>query len=86
MSSGSFENVTNKMCLEKSIYLIYTYKHDSALNILRRLICHKTQPNQNHIYLIYMYKEDLALNNQQWLICHKTQPNPAPQVRKCLAR
>ena len=47
------------------------YKEDLALNNLKWLICHKTQPN--HIYLIYMYKEDLVLNDLQWLICHKTQ-------------
>ena len=49
-------------------------KEDLALNNLRWLICHKTQPNQI-IYLIYMYKEDLPLNNLQWLIYHKNQPN-----------
>ena len=45
-----------------------------ALNNLRWLICHKTQPNQL-ISIIYVYKKDLALNNLQWLIYHKTQPN-----------
>ena len=48
------------------------YKEDLVLNNLQWLICHKTQPNQNHIYLIYMYKEDFALDNSQWLICYKT--------------
>ena len=48
-------------------------KEDLALNSLKWLMCHKTQPK--HIYLIYTYKEDLVLNNLQWLICHKTQPN-----------
>ena len=51
------------------------YKKDLALNNLKWLICHKTQPNQNHKYLIYTNKKDWALNNLQWLICHKTQPN-----------
>ena len=48
------------------------YKEDLALNNLKWLICHKTQPmvdmtsnptKPNHIYLIYMYEEDLVLNN-----------------------
>ena len=29
-----------------SIYLIYMYKEDLALNNLHWLICHKNQPNQ----------------------------------------
>ena len=45
------------------------YKGDLALNNLKWLIRHKTQPNQI-LYIFNMYKEDLALNNQQWLICH----------------
>ena len=45
MSSGSFKNVINKMCLE-IIYLTYMYKDDLALNNLQWLICHKTKPNQ----------------------------------------
>ena len=45
MSSGSFKNVINKMCLE-IIYLIYMYNPDLALNNLQGLICHKTKPNQ----------------------------------------
>ena len=48
------------------------YKGDLALNNLKWLICHKTQPNQIlYIYIFNMYKEDLALNKLQWLICHK---------------
>ena len=42
------KNVINKMCLQ-IIYIyiyIYIYKEDLALNNLRGLICHKTQPNQ----------------------------------------
>ena len=34
------------------------YKEDMALNKLKWLICHKTQPNQtkpNHIFNIYVY-------------------------------
>ena len=73
-SSCSIKNVMYKMCLQ-IIYLIYMYKDDLALNSLQWLICHKTQPSQNHMYFIYMYREGLALNNQQWLICHKSQPN-----------
>ena len=33
ISSGSFKNVMNKMCLQV-IYLIYIYKEDLALNNL----------------------------------------------------
>ena len=45
MSSGSFENIIYKMCLEVT-YLIYMYKKDVELNNLKWLICHKTQRNQ----------------------------------------
>ena len=48
MNSGSFKNVIYKIykiCLQ-TIYLIYMYKEDLALNNLQWLICHKTQPNQ----------------------------------------
>ena len=47
MSSGSFKNVINKMCLE-TIYLIYVDEKNLALNDLQWLICHKTniKPNQ----------------------------------------
>ena len=45
MSSGSFKNAINKMCLEIT-YLIHLYKKDLALNNLQWLICHKTQVNQ----------------------------------------
>ena len=44
MSSGLFENVIYKMCLQ-IIYLIYMYKEDFALNNLQCLICHKTKPS-----------------------------------------
>ena len=64
MSSGSFENVIYKMCLE-IICLIHKYKKDLVLNNLQWLICLKNQPKLNHIYLMYMYKKDLALNNPQ---------------------
>ena len=40
MSSGSFKNVINKMCLE-IIYLIYMNEKDLVLNDLQLLICHK---------------------------------------------
>ena len=37
------------------IYLIYMYKEDLALNNLRWLVYHKTQPNQIiYIYNIYV--------------------------------
>ena len=52
--------------------LINMYKEDLALNNLKWLICHKTQPNKSYIYI---YEEDLASNNLQWLICHKIKPN-----------
>ena len=45
MSSGSFKNVINKMCLE-IIYLIYLYKNDLTLNDLQWLICSKIKPSQ----------------------------------------
>ena len=45
MSSGLFQNVIYKICLE-IIYLIYMYKKDLALNNLQWLIYHKTQANQ----------------------------------------
>ena len=41
MSSGSFENDINKMCLQ-IMYLIYMYKEELALNDLQWLICIKT--------------------------------------------
>ena len=54
-SSGSFKNVINKMCLQIiRIYLIYMYKEDLALNSLKWLICHKTQPNKLYIFDIYV--------------------------------
>ena len=45
MSSGSFKNVINKMCLE-ILYLIYMYKKNLALNDLQWSICHQTKLNQ----------------------------------------
>ena len=39
------------------------YKEDFALNNLKWLICHKTQPNPTKSYIFNMYKKDLALNN-----------------------
>ena len=42
MSSESFKNVINQMCLE-IIYLIYMYKKDLALNNLQGLMCHKAK-------------------------------------------
>ena len=41
MSSGSFENIIYKMCLE-IIYLIYMYKEELALNNLQLLTFHET--------------------------------------------
>ena len=46
MSSGSFENVITKMCLD-IIYLTYMYKKDLLLNNLPLFICNKTKPHQN---------------------------------------
>ena len=69
MSSGSFKNLINKMCLQ----IIYMYKEDLELNNQHWLICHKSKPNL--IYLIYTYEKDLALNNLHLLICQKTKPN-----------
>ena len=40
LSSGSFKNIINKMCLQ-----IYMYKRDLALNKLQWFICQKTQPH-----------------------------------------
>ena len=45
MSSGSFKNAQNKMCLQIK-YSIYMYKEDLTLSDLQWLICLKTQPNQ----------------------------------------
>ena len=39
------------------------FKEDLALNKLKWLICHQTQPKPSHIYIIYTYRDDLALNN-----------------------
>ena len=44
MSSGLFNNVINKICLE-IIYLIDIYKKNLASNNLQGLICRKTKPN-----------------------------------------
>ena len=44
MNLSSFKDI-NKRCLQ-IIYLIYTYKHDLALNNVQWVICHKTKPNQ----------------------------------------
>ena len=44
MSTGTLENVINKMCLE-IIYLTYV-QNDLGLNNLQWLIGHKTKPNQ----------------------------------------
>ena len=43
-SSGSFENVIYKMCLQ-IIYKFNMYTQDSTLNNLQWLICNKTKPN-----------------------------------------
>ena len=51
MSTGSFENVTGRMCLE-IIYLIYMHKEDLALNNQQELIGHKTNPNQIKLHLL----------------------------------
>ena len=53
MSSGSFKNAINKMCLQ-ILYLRYMYKEDLELNNLLWFICHKTHPNEIiylHIYV-----------------------------------
>ena len=47
MRSGSFRNVINKLCFYKS----YINKEDLALDNLKRLIRHKTLPNQIRISL-----------------------------------
>ena len=48
MSSGSFKNIINKMCLE-IIDVIYMYREDLALNNLQGLRYHK--PKQaNWVY------------------------------------
>ena len=66
MSSGSFENVINKM-FTHVLYLICMYREDLALNNIQWLKCHKTQPNQITSIYIYMnkktsiYKEDVVL-------------------------
>ena len=54
ISTGSFENVVNKICLE-IIYFIYMYKKDLALNSLQWLICHKTKPNQISHHIAYTF-------------------------------
>ena len=41
MSSGLFENVMNKMCLQIK-YSTYMIEHDLALNNLQWLMCQKT--------------------------------------------
>ena len=45
MSSVSFKNATNKLCLQ-TIY-IHMYKQYLALNNLQRLRCHKNQSNNS---------------------------------------
>ena len=49
MSSGSYKNVIDKICIQ-IIYLVYLYKQDLALNSLQGLIYYKTKPNQNKSY------------------------------------
>ena len=44
MNFGSFKNFINKMVYKS--YVFNMYKKDLALNNLKWLICHKTQPNQ----------------------------------------
>ena len=58
MSSGLFENVIYKICLQiiyiyilyiyihTHTYLIYMYKENLALNNQQWLICHKTKQNK----------------------------------------
>ena len=47
MSSGSFKNVMNKICLHTHTHIyIYIYKQDLALNNLQWFICLKTKHNQ----------------------------------------
>ena len=53
MSSGSFRNVIDKMCLE-IIYLIYKYKQDLVSNNLQWLICHKTKLKQTLPIIVYL--------------------------------
>ena len=50
MSSGSFKNIINKMCLQ-IIFNIYIYKQDLALNNLQWLICHKNQTSYPNLYI-----------------------------------
>ena len=45
MSSGSFKNVINKICLQ-IIHILNMHREDLVLNNLQWLIGHKTQPNQ----------------------------------------
>ena len=55
MSSESFKDVIYKMYSE-TIYLIYIYKKDLALNNLQWLICHQTKPK--HIYFWDNFKQN----------------------------
>ena len=43
------------------VYFIYLYKEDLALNNLKWLKSHYTEPNPTTVYFVYMYKEDLEL-------------------------
>ena len=44
------------------------HKMDLALNNLKWLIFHKTEPNQTRLIIFRILKEDLTLNNKQWLM------------------
>ena len=49
MSSDSFKNVIDKLCVYKAYNNMY--KEDLVLNNLQGLICHKTQLNQIIIFV-----------------------------------
>ena len=51
MSLVCLKIVTYKLFITNHIYFIFMHKHDLALNNLQELICHKTQPINQHTEL-----------------------------------
>ena len=73
MNYGSFKNVIYKQCVYKS----YMYKKNLALNNLRGLIYHKTQPFNQSTFNIHQC-HDIQLS---WLRIHLRR-----RVRNCRAQ
>ena len=66
-----------------SLYLIYMYKEDLALNNLQRLICHKTNPTKNKIEYFYCAITycGVAENKNAYLLINRDSCLKCPSIR-----